>query len=168
MNWLGKKAEELSPEELEAMDPVLKQALGEFRASVQAWSEAELARPRAVHAAEHKVGRVALGWGMAGVLLAGGLSAGVMVAHRHPQTEAGAPVQVVVHPQAQAAAAGPVTEPGAVQGQEKKPETAAVKTMARAEQDEPLLASVDSAVSRTVPSAMEPLVALANESGAGK
>jgi hypothetical protein len=163
MNWLGKKTAESSLEELEAMDPVLKQALGEFRESVHAWSEAELARPRTVHVAEHRVGRVALGWGMAGVLLAGGLSAGVMLTHQRQQAAANAPVQVVVHPQEQTAA---VTEPAAAKADE--PRVAATGAVTPTEQEEPLLVSVDSAVSRTVPSAMDPLVELSNENGTGK
>lgn len=162
MNGTGKKAEEPGLEELE-QDPVLKQALGEFRASVQAWSEAELTRPRAMHAAERRLGRVALGWGMAGVLLAGGLSAGVMVAHHRQQAAENATVRVVVHPQAQAAAPALKT---AVQEDEHA--AVAHDAVPKEQQEEPLLASVDSAVSRTVPSAMDPLVELANESGTGK
>lgn len=161
MSWMWKKAAEPSAEELEAMDPVLQQALGEFRASVQAWSEAELARPRAVHAAGHRLGRLALGWSLAGVLLAGGVSAGVMVAHQRQQSAANRPVEVVVHPQAQAATPAGTKVVGL-----KDERTAGVEEAAvQARQDEPVLANVDSAVSRTVPSAMDPLVDLGNESG---
>ncbi len=160
MNWTRKKAVEPSPEAMEATDPMLRQALGEFRASVNAWSEVELSRPRTVHAAEHGMGRVALGWGVAGVLVAGGLSGAVAVAHYRQQPVSTAAVQVVVHPHAQGA------EPA--QPKAAEPEEPRATQTHTAGQDEPLLASVDSAVSRTVPSAMDPLVELENESGTGK
>ena len=47
MNWkpkLTKRAEE--PADLEALDPALKQALGDFKASVRGWSDAAYNRPR--------------------------------------------------------------------------------------------------------------------------
>ena len=160
-----KKAEEPLMDELEKleMDPVLKQALGDFKASVHVWSEAEFVRPRAAHPATHGLRRWALGWSLAGVLLAGGVSGVVIVGHHWRQDPPVATVHGVQQPvqpttlQTQpmvASAGGQVTGKGASVKQES--------------QDEELLASVDSAVSRTVPSAMDPLVDLGTESGTGK
>ncbi|MDR3741004.1 MAG: hypothetical protein P4L40_18460 [Terracidiphilus sp.] len=159
-----KKAEEpLLDEFVKAeLDPVLKQALGEFKASVHAWSEAEFARPRTVHAEAHGLRRVALGWSIAGVLLAGGVSGVVMAGHHDRQS----PTVATVHeaPRTQQRAAEPVQRASVNEdGQQAvNPKAAPVA------QEEELLASVDSAVSRTVPSAMEPLVDMGTESGTNK
>ena len=145
------------------MDPVLKQALGDFKASVHAWSEAEFARPRTVHAEAHGLKRVALGWSLAGVLLAGGVTGVVMFSHHGHQDPAVATVQGTQSPRQQAADAG---QPATVQ--EAAHPVSATAAARQESQDEELLASVDSAVSRTVPSAMDPLVDLGTESGTGK
>jgi hypothetical protein len=158
-----KKAEEPRMDEFEEleMDPVLKQALGDFKASVHAWSEAEFARPRAAHAAAHGLRRWALGWSVAGVLLAGGVSGVVMLGHGGHQ----GPAVATVHP---AQPAQRVTEPVQPMATQDASPTAGVQVATPESQDEELMASVDSAVSRTVPSAMDPLVDLGTESGTGK
>lgn len=157
-----KKAEEPRMDELEKleMDPVLKQALGDFKASVHAWSEAEFARLRTAHATAHGLRRWALGWSLAGVLLAGGVTGVVMLGHQGHQGLA----------TANGAQSPTKRTPEPVQKTATQEAAHAVSTQAAVQldpQEEELMASVDSAVSRTVPSAMDPLVDLGTESGTG-
>ena len=78
MNWkpkLTSRPEE--PADIEALDPALKQALGDFKASVRGWSDAAYNRQ---HTAQSIVvsrsWRLAAGWSLAAVLLAGTVSGG--------------------------------------------------------------------------------------------
>ena len=160
-----KKAEEPRMDELEKLelDPVLKQAFGDFKASVHAWSEAEFARPRAAHAKAHGLRRWALGWSVAGLLLAGGVSGVVMLGHRGHQGPATATVNGAQSP------AQRTPEPLQKTVTQEGARTASASAAAQVDpQEEELMASVDSAVSRTIPSAMDPLVDLGTESGTGK
>lgn len=128
----------------EALDPAMKQALGDFKASVRAWSEAEFGRQRVSRPAlVHRTWRLALGWSLAGVLLAGTVSGGLYERH----------VSQVRAAEAAALAA------------QHERELAAQKAKEAAQQEEEMLASMDTAVSREVPSAMEPLAALGDETG---
>jgi len=130
-------------EQMEALDPVLKQALSEFKASVHAWSDAEFHRPRtATNTVAHRTWRLAAGWSLAVILLAGTGSTGV---YEHHQRQVAA----------QAAAAREA---------ERQREMAAEKARQQEQWEEEMLASVDTAVSRAVPSAMDPLVQVADES----
>jgi hypothetical protein len=120
-------------------EEALQQALAGFRASVHAWSEAAYARPRTLPAAARfRIWRLALGWSLGCVLLAGAVSGGI-VEHRH-KVEA-----------ARIAAA-----------QAAERQRLATERQAREDEDE-LLAKVDSDVSQSVPSAMEPLAQLMAE-----
>jgi len=116
-------------------DPELNEALRDFRLGVHAWSEAALSRPRTALAAtpHRKIGRLAVGWALGCVLIAGGVSGGVWEHHR----------------QEMRIAAARVAEQQRLAAQER----------ARQEEED-LLAKVDSDVSREVPSAMEPLAQL--------
>ena len=116
----------------------LQQVLGNFKASVHAWSEAAYSRPRRAQAIRRRSWRLAAGWAMASVLVAGSLSGGVYE-HQHSQELA------------RAAAAR----------QARQQQLAAEERMQ--EEDASLLATVDSEVSRSVPSAMEPLAQLMDE-----
>ncbi len=70
------------PEMLGELDK-LDEALRDFRLSVHAWSEAAYSRPRkAVERGRSRVWRLATGWALACVLVAGGASAGVWEHHR--------------------------------------------------------------------------------------
>lgn len=129
-------------EQMEALDPALRQALSEFKACVHAWSDAEFHRPHTVRSTvAQRTWRLAAGWSLAAVLLAGTGSAGVYEYHQR---------QVA----AQAAAAREA---------ERQREMAAEKAREQAQWEDEMLASVDTAVSRAVPSAMEPLVQVADE-----
>jgi hypothetical protein len=145
MNWMSKgRGRPEDPSELEALDPALKQALGEFKASVHAWSEAEYGRGRAAqNIVVRRSWRLAAGWGMAIVLFAGTLAGGMYAFHER-QIEAQAAAQLEA---------------------EHQRELAAQRAIDQAKQEDEALASVDSDVSREVPNAMEPLVQLTKESG---
>jgi uncharacterized protein HemX len=119
----------------EGLEPLLDEALKNFRMSVCAWSEAELSRERTVvKVVRRRSWRLAVGWALAGVLVAAGASGGV---YEHHQQE----LRI-------AAAA-----------QQAEQQQAARELQARAEEDD-LLAKVDSDISQEVPSAMEPLAQL--------
>jgi len=144
MTWdseLKSRAEE--PAGGEELDPALKQALGDFKASVHAWSDAVYAKPRkARKVTERKSWRLAAGWSLTALLIAGTLSGGFYEHH-----------QRVVAAQL---AAQRATE------QQRRAEIEQAKK--QAQEEEEMLASVDTAVSREVPAAMEPLAQLSEES----
>jgi hypothetical protein len=142
MSWITRwtnRAEE--PVELDALDPALKQALGEFKASVHAWSEAAFSSPRSARqGVVHRTWRLATGWGLAAVLLAGTLSGTLY--ERHHQQE--------------------VARIAVAQEAEHQRQIAAQRAADQAKQEDDVLASVDKDVSREVPSAMEPLAELSD------
>lgn len=126
------------------MDAELAQALGDFRSWVRSWSDAKFARPRAIALVEHRrAWRRAAAWALGGVLAAGSLSAGMYEYQHHNRL-------------ARVAAERQATE------RQVQRELAARQS---AEQDEKLMAAVDQDVSQEVPSAMEPLAQLMNDSG---
>jgi hypothetical protein len=61
------------------LDAEIKEAISNFRSSVHAWSADAYSRPRRAPAAAHRgrVWRLAAGWALSGVLVAGALSGGV-------------------------------------------------------------------------------------------
>jgi hypothetical protein len=133
------------PAEIESLDPTLKQALGDFKASVRAWSEAAYNRPRTMReVVVHRTLRLAAGWSLATVLLAGTVSVG-LYEHHQQQVQA----RLVAAREA-----------------EHQRQLAAQRAREEAQQEDDILASVDTAVSREVPSAMEPLAALTDETEA--
>jgi hypothetical protein len=142
---LGEKAggageQDLHPSEQKSLagDPGLEQVLRNFRASVCAWSDAEYARPRtAVMTVRQRSWRLAAGWALGCVLLAGGVSGGVYERHQRQEMARIAAVRAV--------------------------ERQRLVAEQRAREEEDLLAKVDSDVSREVPSAMEPLAQLMAE-----
>ncbi|MFP5206639.1 MAG: hypothetical protein ACLGP3_10395 [Acidobacteriota bacterium] len=127
---------------LEAQESELEQALGLFRQSVHAWSAAELSRPRTVAlAAAHRTWRTAAAWALGCVLAAGSLGGGLYDRHLRQQAALAAARQaqserLAARQQAQAAAR---------------------------QDDARLFATLDSDVSREVPSAMEPLAQLMDD-----
>ncbi len=120
------------------LDPLLEQALKNFKSSVDAWSAAELSSVRpVVKAKRQRSWRLATGWALAGVLAAGGVSGGFYERHEK---------------ELRMAAAARLAE-----------QQRAVRELQAREDEEDLLAKVDSDVSREVPSAMEPLARLMAE-----
>jgi hypothetical protein len=125
---------------IEATDAELEQALSNFRSSVNAWSEAQLSRPRTASATVPSRGwRLAAGWALGCALVAGGVSAGIHEREVRIE-EARVAAQIEAQHQQELAAQ-------------------------RAKEDEELLAKVDSDISKEVPSAMEPLAQLMAEDG---
>ncbi len=163
MSWQQNLARE-SPE----VDMELKQALGYFKASMDAWSDASLTRPRmAAKLAVRHTWRMATGWALGCAVVVGSL-AGVAHVIVHRQELARITAQKTAQKTAEErAAAAPVT----TQPEKKTVAATTRKVSAGAQdsastQDENLLASVDSDVSRGVPAAMEPLAQLMDDNGA--
>ena len=123
------------------IDAELQQALASFKASMHAWSEAAYSRPRTVAPTVRQRGwRLAAGWALGCVLVAGSVSGGLV--QRHHRVEA----------------ARVAAEQRAAEQQRQLLEQRAQARISDAKiTDEVLLAGVDSDVSRQVPSAMEPL-----------
>jgi predicted nucleic acid-binding Zn ribbon protein len=117
-------------------DAEFEEALKNFKSSVHAWSDAAYSRPRTV-AREVRVRswRLAAGWALGCVLVAGSVSGGLMERHYRAELARIAAQQRAVE-----------------QARQLQQQQARAKIT-----DEVLLADVDSAVSRQVPDAMEPL-----------
>jgi len=141
------------------------QALKHFKASMDAWSDAALSRPRTV--AEVAVRPAAAGWRTAaswalGCLLAAGSLAGAVreIHHRQQQTK-------LAQKQAAEERAAAAREAAFLASAQVEKSVAAAATAKKVPsvQDADLLASVDSDISRQVPAAMEPLAQLMDDSG---
>ena len=139
MSWKRTTNRAEEPVDWEALDPGLKQVLGDFKAAVRAWSEAAYHRPRAAGSAVvRRSWRLAAGWSLATLLIAGTVSGGLYERHRGQELAR-------------------VAAERAVQQQRQ---LAAQHAQEIAAQEEDALASMDRDVSREVPSAMEPLAQL--------
>jgi hypothetical protein len=133
MSWNDRLAEE--------DDPAVAQALRNFKASVDAWSEAEMGRPRTAVSVVQRNWRLAAAWALGCVLAAGSVS-GALYERQHRQELA------------RIAASKAAAEKAAQERLAAQQEVAS-RTGNNADQD--LLATVDSDISRAVPAAMEPL-----------
>ena len=146
MSWIQRltsRAEE--PTEIDELDPALKQTLADFKSSVSAWSETAYNRPRTAHRGiAHRTWRLAAGWSLASVLLAGTISGGFYEHHRQLEARRAAEFE-------------------AAQQRELKSRQANAEAL---QDEEDMLASVDTAISREVPSAMEPLASLSEDTEA--
>lgn len=136
---LDAQAAEAEQAAAEARDLALNEALANFRASVRAWSEAELSRPRtAVKTVRQRGWRLAAGWALGCALLAGGAGGGVYEHHERQE-------------QARVAAARIAEQQRLVAAERAR------------DAEEDLLAKVDQDVSQEVPNAMEPLAQLMDD-----
>ena len=125
------------------LEPEIRQALNDFKSSVHAWSDQQYTRARAVAVPTRRsLWRPAAGWSIAAVLLAASMGGGTYYEHQQ---------QVTRQLAAQHAA-------------ELERQAAQKRAQEVARRDEEMLASVDSDVSREVPSAMEPFARLIDES----
>jgi hypothetical protein len=141
MSWKRwtNRAEE--PVDWEALDPAMKQALGDFKASLRQWSESAYNRQRPVRSAVvDRSWRLAAGWSLSALLIAGTVSGGLYDRHRMQ-----------------------VTRQVAERAAEQQRQLAAQHAQEITVQEEDMLASIDGEVSREVPSAMEPLAQLPDE-----
>jgi hypothetical protein len=175
MNWQKNRSGEGAQMDMEP-DLELARALGHFKASMDAWSVASLNRPRTARLAMPHSRRMVAAWAL-GCLLAMGSLAGA--AHEIYQRQEMARVAARKAADQRAAAARVTAQPAGVQQantlpagapSDKKAPAATVRKVSATEdsaqdRDEGLLASVDSDVSRAVPSAMEPLAQLMDDNG---
>ena len=122
--------------ELKAMEPELREALGDFKLSVDAWSETMISRPREAKAPARTNWSAVTKWALGCVVFAGTVSGGVYQNHR----------------QVEAARA----EAARIAEQQRATEAAKVTSV----NEEDLMADVDSDVARQVPSALEPMATL--------
>ncbi|MDE3150585.1 MAG: hypothetical protein KGL37_14030 [Acidobacteriota bacterium] len=121
----------------EAQDRELEQTLRNFRLSVHAWSEAAYSRPRtAAEVVRHRAWRLAVGWALGGVLVAGSVGGGVYE-YRHRQE---------------------LARIAAAERETRQQQLAAAERARESEAE--LMARIDSDVSQQVPSALEPLAQL--------
>ena len=137
MKRFDEEANGLKEPAVNSEDVEMEQALKSFKSSVDAWSDAMYSRPRTV-SKEIRVRSWRLAAGCA--LVAGSVSGGLL--ERHHRQEA--------------ARIGAEQRAAEQQRQLRQQEAAKVS-------DEVLLADVDSDVSRQVPSAMEPLAQMMDE-----
>ncbi len=122
-------------EEALELEPALREALNNFKSSVDAWSESAMSSPRK-STLSSRTGLVTK-WALGCAVFVTTLSGGIYENHRQQQT-------------AQAEAARMA---------QQQRELAAE----RAREEADLMAKVDSDISREVPSALEPLASLMNE-----
>jgi hypothetical protein len=136
------ESNELKEQIVSTEDVEFKEALKNFKSSIDAWSDAAYSRPRGIaREVRQRSWRVALGWALGCALVAGSVSGGLL--ERHHRAEA----------------ARIAAEQRAAEQQKQLREQ-----QARAQvSDEALLADVDSDVSRQVPSAMDPLAQMMDE-----
>lgn len=155
---------ELEVEAEPELEAEVAQALQHFRASVNAWSEAALGRPRAVATGSRSVAaswRLAAGWALGCVLALGSLS-GAIYEHQHRQqlahiaAQKAAAQKTVQQPVVVEQASTPAVQPAA----QRKTAEVVPATENAGSQDETLLATVDTDISQQVPAAMEPLAQL--------
>jgi hypothetical protein len=125
-------------------DDALDTALRDFRSSIHAWSEAAYSRPRVAVGVEcHRTWRLAASCALGCALAVGSVIGAVHERHHRQET-------------ARVAAAARASEHERLVAAEQQART----------EDEDLLATVDSDVSREVPSALEPLAQLMVEDDA--
>jgi len=152
-------------------DLELVQALGHFKASMDAWSEAAYSRPRAATklAVRHSW-RMVAGWALGCLLAVGSVAgAGHEIYRRQELAKVAAQQAAQKTAEERAAAARATAQPTGAQP-EKKTSTATTRKVSAGAPDsargqDDLLASVDSDVSREVPAAMEPLAQLMDDNG---
>ncbi|UWZ82054.1 hypothetical protein [Occallatibacter riparius] len=143
---MTEQTNQVNPVDTDIDDPVLRSALGDFRASLHAWSDAAYNRPRpALSSAPQAIAwRRAIGWVLSLILSFGILGTAAYERH-HSQIIA----QERQHQQD--------LERQRLADEQRARESAA------ATDTEDLMAAVDSAVSRQVPAAMAPLALTADE-----
>jgi hypothetical protein len=151
----------------EMEDPVLAEALRHFKTSVDTWSEAAYSRPRTAVTTKRHSWRLAAGWAF-GCVMAFGCLAGGLYERFHSQELARIAVMKAAQ---QKAAHERLARVEKFDAREKELEKhAAVESSDAAtspvDTNDDLLATLDTDVSREVPSAMEPLAQLMDESGA--
>jgi hypothetical protein len=144
----------VNPVDADVQDPMLQSALKDFRASVHAWSNAAYNRPRpAISSAPQKVAwRRAAAWVLSLTLSFGILGAAAYERHHR---------QVVAEEQQRQQQE--MDRQRALAEQRAKETAHTTETAKINETEDALLANIERAVSRQVPSAMEPLALTSDE-----
>src|SRR5262249_54170873 len=125
-------------ESLEELEPEVRGALSDFKASGNAGSEAMISRPREVKAPVRANWNRVVKWALGCVVFAGTVSGGVYQDYRQRETAR--------------------LEAARIAEQQRE------LAQKRATEEEDLMAKVDSDVARQVPSALEPLASLMEDS----
>lgn len=140
---MNRKDEEVKPtglaENPEQMEPEVREALGDFKLSVDAWSEAMISRPREAKAPARTNWSPVTKWALGCVVFAGTVSSGVYQNHQQVESAKVEAARVAEHQRAMEAA-----------------KVANVN-------EEDLMADVDSDVARQVPNALEPMATMMND-----
>jgi hypothetical protein len=126
----------------ETLEPELREALGNFKSSVDAWSDAMMSRPREAKSPARTNWSAVTKWALGCVVFAGTVSGGLY--QNHQQLKAAK------------------IEAARIAEQQREMEAAKLAKL----DEEELMANVDSAVARQVPSALEPLATLMSEDDA--
>jgi len=137
MNRRDEEARSGESESLE-LEPELRETLGNFKASVDAWSESMMSRPREVKTPARTNWGLVTKWVLGCFVFAGTVSGGVYENHRQ-QEAAKIEAARIAEQQRQLAAQ-------------------------RTRDEEDLMARVDSDIAREVPSALEPMASLMEDS----
>jgi hypothetical protein len=133
---MNRNDEDLKPTgELETQEAELREALGNFKASVDAWSDAMMSRPREAKAPARTNWSAVTKWALGCVVFAGTVSGGVYQNHRQQEAARVEAARVA----------------------EQQRQLAATKVSI---QDDDLMANVDSDIAREVPSALQPMASL--------
>ena len=134
---MNRRDEDVRPagaESFEQLEPEVREALGHFKASVDGWTEAMMSRPREVKSPARTNWSRVTKWALGCVVFAGTVSGGIYENHRQLESARIEAARIA----------------------EQQRELAAQ----RAKEEEDLMAKVDSDVAREVPSALEPLASL--------
>lgn len=123
-------------EDPEKLEPGLREALGDFKLSVDAWSEAMISRPREAKSPVRTNWSAVTKWALGCIVFAGTVSSGVYQNHRQVETAK--------------------VEAARIAEQQREMEAAKVAKV----NEEDLMANIDSDVARQVPSALQPLATL--------
>ena len=126
-------------ESFENLEPELREALGNFKASVNAWSDAMLTRPREAKSPARANWASITKWALSCVVFLSTVSGGIYQNHRQQEAAKIEAARIA----------------------EQQRELAAQ----RAKEEEELMAKVDNDISREVPSALEPLASLMDDNG---
>ena len=138
MKRSDESAKQAGADDLE-LEPELGEALGNFKASVDAWSESMMGRPREVKSPARTNWGSVTKWALGCVVFFGTVSGGLYQNHRDQQTEK--------------------AEAARIAEQQRQ------LVLQRSKEEDDLMAKVDSDISREVPSALEPLASLMEDNG---
>jgi hypothetical protein len=137
MNRVDENSKFVRPDDDLNVEPKLREAIGNFKSSVDAWSEATASRPREIVVPARKSWRLASKWALGCTVFIATVSGAVYSNHRQLEAEK--------------------MESARIAQQQRQ------LLAERAKEEAELMAKVDSDIAREVPSALEPLASLMDE-----